>query len=73
MPEAGLYRVLLSSDGGEYGGFGTMQGSLSSLPEESHGQPQRLLLNLAPNSVLFLELASATAPAASGPTDMSQL
>jgi 1,4-alpha-glucan branching enzyme len=64
VPEAGLYRVLLNSDGGEYGGFGTMQENLYSLPEESHGQPQRLLLNLAPNSVLFLELASADAPAA---------
>ncbi|MGY2892171.1 1,4-alpha-glucan branching protein GlgB [Deinococcus sp. UYEF24] len=61
VPEEGLYRVLLNSDGGEYGGFGTMQDSLYSRPEESHGQPQRLLLNLAPNSVLFLELATETA------------
>ncbi len=29
--------------------------ALDTRPEESHGQPQRLLLNLAPNSVLFLE------------------
>ncbi len=56
VPEAGSYRVLLNSDGGEYGGFGTMQTDLHSRPEESHGQGQRLLLNLAPNSVLVLEL-----------------
>ena len=56
VPEAGSYRVLLNSDGGEYGGFGTLQTDLHSRPEESHGQGQRLLLNLAPNSVLVLEL-----------------
>ncbi len=59
VPEAGSYHVLLDSDGGQYGGFGTMQGSLDTLLEESHGQPQRLLLNLAPNSVLVLELVGA--------------
>ena len=56
VPVAGTYRVLLDSDGGQYGGFGTMQGDLETRPEESHGQPQRLLLDLAPNSVLVLEL-----------------
>jgi 1,4-alpha-glucan branching enzyme len=55
VPEVGTYRVLLSSDAGEYGGFGTQQDNLTALLEESHGLPQRLLLNLAPNSVLILE------------------
>ncbi|GGQ98851.1 1,4-alpha-glucan branching protein GlgB [Deinococcus ruber] len=56
VPESGTYSVLLNSDAGEYGGFGTMQDDLSTCPEEAHGQPQHLKLNLAPNSVLVLEL-----------------
>ena len=56
-PQAGTYRVLLNSDAGEYGGFGTMQTDLGTHPEEAHGQPQHLKLNLAPNSALVLELS----------------
>ncbi|WP_425147318.1 1,4-alpha-glucan branching protein GlgB [Deinococcus sp.] len=56
-PQAGSYRVLLDSDAGQYGGFGTMQPALDTHPEEAHGQAQHLRLNLAPNSVLVLELA----------------
>jgi 1,4-alpha-glucan branching enzyme len=55
VPHAGQYTVLLNSDAGEYGGFGTMQSDLHTQGEESHGQRQRLLLNLPPNSVLILE------------------
>jgi len=59
VPQAGQYRVLLDSDAGVYGGFGTLQHDLHTRAEESHGQPQRLLLNLAPNGVLILELERA--------------
>ena len=55
VPRAGRYRLLLSSDDGEYGGFGTQQPDLQTTAEEVHGQPQHLTLNLPPNSVLILE------------------
>ena len=56
-PQPGLYRVRLDSDAGQYGGFGTQQDQLNTQPGEVHGQPQHLTLNLAPNSVLVLELS----------------
>ncbi len=54
VPEGGVYQVLLSTDDGEYGGFGTQQGDLTAREEGDHGQTHRLLLNLAPNSALIL-------------------
>ena len=54
VPEGGSYRVLLSTDAGEYGGFGTQQGDLTARPGAWNGQPYHLSLNLAPNSVLYL-------------------
>ncbi|MFC4453292.1 1,4-alpha-glucan branching protein GlgB [Deinococcus sonorensis] len=55
VPEPGRYQVLLDSDAGEYGGFGTQQSELRTQPEPLNGQQQHLQLNLAPNSVLVLE------------------
>ncbi|GGK14189.1 1,4-alpha-glucan branching enzyme GlgB [Deinococcus malanensis] len=65
VPQAGEYRLLLSTDDGEYGGFGTQQPSLMANREGWHGQPHSLRLNLPPSSVLVLEYggpAQATAP-----------
>ncbi len=55
VPEGGTYHVLLNTDAGEYGGFGTQQDDLTAQPGEWNGQPYHLNLNLAPNSVLYLE------------------
>ncbi|ACO45798.1 1,4-alpha-glucan branching enzyme [Deinococcus deserti] len=57
VPQAGEYRLLLSTDDGEYGGFGTQQPSLMASQEGWHGQPYSLSLNLPPSSVLILEFA----------------
>ena len=54
VPEAGSYRVLIDTDAGEYGGFGTQQAKLETTAGEWDGQAQHLQLNLAPNSVLVL-------------------
>lgn len=54
VPMPGPYQVLLSTDDGEYGGFGTQQGNLEAQEGGDHGQTHRLLLNLAPNSALIL-------------------
>ena len=58
-PEGGTYRVLLSTDDGEYGGFGTQQPDLRASEEGWHGQSHSLRLNLAPSSVLVLDLPEA--------------
>lgn len=54
VPEGGEYRVMINSDAGEYGGFGTQQPDLTAQEEGLHGQTHRLLLNLPPNSALIL-------------------
>lgn len=54
VPAAGRYRIILDTDAGEYGGYGTQQSDLTAVEGEWHGQNARLRLNLAPNSVLFL-------------------
>ena len=54
VPEGGQYRVMINTDAGEYGGFGTQQPRLSALEEGLHGQTHHLLLNLPPNSALIL-------------------
>ena len=55
VPQGGEYRVILNTDDGQYGGFGTQQTSLSAIGEGWHGQTHHLCLNLAPNSTLILE------------------
>ena len=55
VPQGGEYRVILNTDDGQYGGFGTQQTSLSAIEEGWHGQTHHLCLNLAPNSTLILE------------------
>lgn len=63
VPQGGEYRVLLSTDDGEFGGFGTQQPELHTTSEGLHGQCCRLTLNLPPSSVLVLEpVAPAAAP-----------
>ncbi|WP_216319067.1 1,4-alpha-glucan branching enzyme [Deinococcus aestuarii] len=62
VPQKGEYRVLLSTDDGEYGGFGTQQPDLTTRDEGWHGQPCHLRLNLPPTSVLVLEYAGETGP-----------
>ncbi len=61
VPEAGEYRVLLSTDDGEYGGFGTQQPDLTSKAEGWNGQSHHLRLSLPPTSVLVLELIGTAA------------
>ncbi|GAA5531685.1 1,4-alpha-glucan branching enzyme [Deinococcus aluminii] len=60
VPQGGEYRVLLSSDDGEYGGFGTQQPDLTAKEEGWNGQTHHLRLNLPPMSVLILEHVGST-------------
>jgi 1,4-alpha-glucan branching enzyme len=60
VPQGGAYRVLLSTDDGEFGGFGTQQPDLGAKAEGWHGQTHHLRLNLPPLSVLVLEHAGET-------------
>ncbi|MDR0884152.1 MAG: 1,4-alpha-glucan branching protein GlgB [Oscillospiraceae bacterium] len=56
VPEAGLYRVLFTSDAPDFGGTGT--GTAASVRTEKlpmHGQEQSIDLALAGNSVVFLK------------------
>ncbi|PNY82542.1 1,4-alpha-glucan branching enzyme [Deinococcus koreensis] len=55
VPQPGEYRLLLSTDDGEFGGFGTQQPGLSTTDEGWNDQAQSLRLNLPPNAVLVLE------------------
>ncbi|WP_291425011.1 1,4-alpha-glucan branching protein GlgB [Deinococcus sp.] len=55
VPQGGEYRVLLNTDDGQYGGFGTQQPPLFAAEEGCHGQTHHLKLNLPPNSVLVFE------------------
>ncbi|RJF71102.1 1,4-alpha-glucan branching protein GlgB [Deinococcus cavernae] len=55
VPQGGEYRVILNTDDGQYGGYGTQQTSLTAVEEGWHGQTHHLCLNLAPNSTLVLE------------------
>lgn len=60
VPQGGEYLPVLSTDDGEYGGFGTQQPELVALEEGWNGQTHHLKLNLPPNSVLVLEPARTT-------------
>ena len=60
VPQGGAYRLLLSTDDGEFGGFGTQQPDLTAREEGWHGQTHHLRLNLPPNSVLVLAPTAAT-------------
>ena len=62
VPQGGDYRLLLSTDDGEFGGFGTQQPDLSAKAEGWNGQTHHLRLNLPPNSVLVLEPAAFLSP-----------
>ncbi|WP_309573314.1 1,4-alpha-glucan branching enzyme [Deinococcus sp.] len=55
-PQGGEYRVLLSTDDGEYGGFGTQQLNLTATDDGWNAQKHALRLNLPPNSVVVLEV-----------------
>ena len=58
VPQAGEYRLLLSTDDLDFGGFGTVQGDLTATDEGWQGQTGLLRLNLPPHGVLVLELAA---------------
>ncbi len=60
VPQGGAYRLLLSTDDGEFGGFGTQQPDLTAREEGWHGQTHHLRLNLPPNSVLVLAPTAET-------------
>ncbi|GGO21822.1 1,4-alpha-glucan branching enzyme [Deinococcus humi] len=62
VPQAGDYRLLLSTDDGEFGGFGTQQPDLTAKEVGWNGQTYHLRLNLPPNSVLVLEPVSFLSP-----------
>ncbi|MFC4427572.1 1,4-alpha-glucan branching enzyme [Deinococcus navajonensis] len=55
VPQGGEYRMVLSTDDGEYGGFGTQQPDLMARGEGWNGQTHHLRLNLPPSTVLVLE------------------
>lgn len=61
VPQGGAYRLLLSTDDGEFGGFGTQQPDLTAREEGWHGQTHSMRLNLPPLSVLVLEHLGDTA------------
>lgn len=74
VPQGGDYRLLLSTDDGEYGGFGTQQPDLSAKEIGWNGQTHHLRLNLPPNSVLVLEPVSFLPPkAVAGIADVTGL
>ncbi|AZI42518.1 1,4-alpha-glucan branching protein GlgB [Deinococcus psychrotolerans] len=73
VPMPGLYQVLLSTDDGGYGGFGTQQSSLEAFEGGDHGQTHRLLLNLAPNSALILRPLPSEPQLSESQTSESQL
>jgi len=58
VPQAGEYRLLLSTDDLDFGGFGTVQGDLTATDEGWQGQTGLLRLNLPPHGVLVLEPAA---------------
>ncbi|MFC4639471.1 1,4-alpha-glucan branching enzyme [Deinococcus hohokamensis] len=60
VPQGGDYRMLLSTDDGEFGGFGTQQPDLRAREEGWNGQTHHLRLNLPPSSVLVLEHVGET-------------
>jgi len=65
VPEAGVYRELLNTDAGEYGGSGVGNlGRVATEAEPFHGQPCSLALTLPPLAVVLL--ASPDLPAESG-------
>lgn len=72
VPQGGEYRVVLSTDDGEFGGFGTQQPDLMAREEAAHGQTHRLHLNLPPSSVLVLEPVQPAAPALSPALSLGQ-
>jgi 1,4-alpha-glucan branching enzyme len=53
----GTWRTLLSSDAGEYGGSGMATADVYTRPEESHGLPTSLVLDVPPMSATFLQPA----------------
>lgn len=70
VPQGGTYRMLLSTDDGQYGGFGTQQPDLRAHEPGWHNQTHHLCLNLPPNSALVLEAVpeEGAAPAQPGGT-----
>ncbi|MBN2536747.1 alpha amylase C-terminal domain-containing protein, partial [candidate division WOR-3 bacterium] len=62
VPEPGAWREILNSDAREYRGSGQGNlGRVESGPEESHGRPQSLTLNLPPLGLLVLAPEPETA------------
>ena len=59
VPRAGLYREMLNSDAGYYGGGDVGNaGAVKSEQQESHGFPQSVNLRLPPLGILILKPAS---------------
>lgn len=56
VPRGGLYREVINSDAGEYGGSGVGNGGVVEGVEEGcHGRPASIVLTLPPLSTLVLE------------------
>ena len=59
VPVHGTYSEVFSTDAAEFGGTGTLNGTLDSERKEMHGFDQSLALTLPPLSVIYLRLVKA--------------
>ena len=59
VPAPGVYRELLNSDSGFYGGSNAVNGPVMSAPGACQGQPHSIRLTLPPLGVLFLKRREA--------------
>ena len=59
VPVHGTYTEVFNTDAAEFGGGGTLNGTVDSERKEMHGFDQSLSLTLPPLSVLYLKLKKA--------------
>jgi 1,4-alpha-glucan branching enzyme len=55
VPETGVYRTILNSDDGRFGGSGVTSASYQSYDGEMHGQPSHIIITLPPLAGIYLE------------------
>ncbi|MGG7576893.1 1,4-alpha-glucan branching protein GlgB [Rhizobium sp. Nf11,1] len=55
VPQDGVWIEKITTDAGEYGGSGLVNGAVSSEPVSAHGRPHSLSLTLPPLATIFLK------------------
>ncbi|ARO33998.1 1,4-alpha-glucan branching enzyme GlgB 2 (plasmid) [Rhizobium sp. NXC14] len=55
VPQDGVWIERITTDAGEYGGSGLVNGAVSSEPVSAHGRPHSLSLTLPPLATIFLK------------------